>query len=69
MSRKRYRSLSAFKKDRRLTLQEIADLVGGITPSAVSLYVRGKRCPQPAIALRIASKCGVSLDALLRRAA
>jgi hypothetical protein len=32
----------------------------------MSLYVRGKRIPQPSIALKIHEVCGVSLEGLLK---
>lgn len=66
MSRKRYATLEAFFKATRASQAEIAERVG-VTPSAMSLYVRGKRIPQPAIALKLAQVCNVSLESLLRR--
>lgn len=65
MSRKRYATLRAFFLATRVSQAEIANKVG-VTPSAMSLYVRGKRIPQPAIALRLAHVCNVSLESLLQ---
>lgn len=68
MSIQRHRTLSAlgrFRKDKRLSLEELADLIGGVTPSAVSLWCHGKRRPKPDTALRIERRCGVPLHELL----
>lgn len=64
MSRRRYATLKAFFRATRASQAEIAERVG-VTPSAMSLYVRGKRIPQPAIALKLSSVCNVSLESLL----
>lgn len=64
MSRRRYATLSAFFEATRARQAEIAEKVG-VTPSAMSLYVRGKRIPQPQIALKLAQVCSVSLESLL----
>lgn len=66
MSRKRYATLSAYKRDTRLTLQEMADLIGGVSESAVHLWVKRKRRPSADIALRIERRLGVPLRALLQ---
>lgn len=64
MSRRRYATLMAYFRATKASQAEVAARVG-VTPSAMSLYVRGKRIPQPAIALRIARVCNVSLESLL----
>lgn len=64
MSRRRYATLKAYFKATRASQAEIAARVG-VTPSAMSLYVRGKRIPQPAIAIRLSQICNVSLESLL----
>ena len=64
MSKRRYATLKGFFKATRASQSEIAARVG-VTPSAMSLYVRGKRIPQPAIALRLSQICNVSLESLL----
>jgi transcriptional regulator with XRE-family HTH domain len=64
MSKRRYATLNAFFKETRASQSEIAEKIG-VTPSAMSLYVRGKRIPQPAIALKLAQVCSVSLESLL----
>jgi transcriptional regulator with XRE-family HTH domain len=64
MSRRRYATLRAYFKATREPQAEIARRVG-VTPSAMSLYVRCKRIPQPAIALKLAQVCSVSLESLL----
>ncbi len=69
MSKKFYKTLSDFKRANRFTYQEIADLVGGVSASAVHLWVVGQRVPKPEVALRIADRCGVPLKALLTRRA
>jgi len=67
MSSRRYTTLRAYFKATRARQADVAERVG-VTPSAMSLYVRGKRIPQPAIALKLADVCSVSLEGLLRRA-
>lgn len=67
MSRRRYATLRAFFETTRASQAEIAEKVG-VTPSAMSLYVRGKRIPQPAIAIKLSEVCRVSLESLLQRA-
>ena len=64
MSRRRHATLKAFFRATRASQAEIAARVG-VTPSAMSLYVRGKRIPQPAIAIRLSHICNVSLESLL----
>jgi transcriptional regulator with XRE-family HTH domain len=64
MSRRRYATLRGYFKATRARQAEIATRVG-VSPSAMSLYVRGKRIPQPAIALKLAQVCSVSLESLL----
>lgn len=68
MSKKRYASLKAYLKETRTSQTELADLVG-VTPSAISLYLKGERIPEPEIALRLEEVCGVPLRTLLTRAA
>ena len=64
MSRRRYATLTAYFRATKASQADIAERVG-VTPSAMSLYVRGKRIPQPAIALKLARVCNVSLESLL----
>lgn len=68
MSRRLYRSLRAYLEATKQSQSAVAELVG-VTPSAMSLYVSGKRIPQPAIALKISRICGIPLEALLTREA
>lgn len=67
MSRPRYKSLGAYVAATRISQTELADKLG-VSVSAVSLYLRGKRIPQPDIALRIAA-LGVALESVLTRKA
>lgn len=69
MSKKRYRSLSDFLEDHpRLNQSALAELVG-VTPSAISLYLKGERIPVPEVALRLSEVCKVPLKTLLTRKA
>ncbi len=65
MLKRRHATLKAFFVKTRASQTEIAEKVG-VTPSAMSLYVRGKRIPQPRIALELARVCSVSLESLLQ---
>lgn len=70
--RARFKNLRAYVERRlntepRLTKQKIASDLG-VSPSALTLYLKGERIPQPAIALRIAAKAGVDLASLLEKA-
>jgi transcriptional regulator with XRE-family HTH domain len=64
MSRRRYATLREYFKVTGTPQARIAERVG-VCPSAMSLYVRGKRIPQPATALKLAQVCSVSLESLL----
>jgi len=68
MSKKRYESLSEYISKTRVRQSELADMVG-VTPSAISLYLKGKRIPVPEIALRLSKVCNVSLETILTRKA
>ena len=67
MSRPRYKTLSAYMAATGTSQAEVAAKIG-VSVSAVSLYLRGKRIPQPDIALRIAG-LGVALESVLTRKA
>lgn len=64
MSRKRFPTLRAYLRETRASQAELAERVG-VTPSAMSLYVSGKRTPQPAIALELARICNIPIENLL----
>lgn len=64
---KRHATLKAYLKATRWSQAELAARIG-VTRSAMSLYVHGKRIPRPAIALKLSQVCGVSLESLLNGA-
>lgn len=71
-SRPRFSSLSDYVKHRldtepRLTHEKIAEDLG-ITPSALSTYLNGRRTPKNETALQIAERASVELASLLRKA-
>lgn len=68
MSKRRYATLKAYFTATGAKQAEIAERVG-VSPAAMSLYVKGKRIPQPAIALRLSQFCNVPLESLLSRVA
>lgn len=67
MSKKRYRTLSAYLADHP-NQTRLAEQVG-VSPSAISLYIKGERIPVPAVALKLAKLCRVPLETLLTRKA
>lgn len=67
VSKPKYASLNAFFEATRLTQAELAAQVG-VTHSAISHYVRGRRIPQPAVALKLSAVCRVPLATLLQKA-
>ena len=65
MSRRQYASLREFfEAHPGLSQADVANDVG-VTPSAMSRYANGDRIPQPAIALKLSRRTGVSLESLL----
>lgn len=60
--------LAAERKKRGFSHQKLAELAG-IHRSTISLIETGKRTPTILVCLKIADALGVSLDALLRKAA
>lgn len=58
------RRLKELKKDRGMTLVEIADMLG-ISRQSVVYYVMGNRLPSIPILIRIAKLFGTSVDYIL----
>lgn len=68
MPRRVYPNLRAFFRDSGETQQQIADELGISYPS-ISMIKSGLRQPTLELALRIASRCNVPLESLLRQPA
>lgn len=66
MLKKRYATLNRFVAGERLTQRALAAKLG-VSAQAVSLYLKGQRIPEPAIALKLAKLSGVPLEALLSK--
>ena len=64
MSSKRYETLSAYLRATRVRQAELAEWIG-VSPSAMSLYVSGRRTPRLGLAVKLSKITGVPVERLL----